>query len=129
MEMKINALNINSSIPTQNTSVDSSGVKPTQESSLSEGNKDSSRVSGIGNAQEDLSSSEQLEELSQKLNEQMKSLQANISFSFSSELNGLYIKVTDNETGDVIRQIPSEEAIRLQEYFKNAVGLLFNQES
>ncbi len=73
--------------------------------------------------------SAELEKLSDKLNEQMKSLQASIKFGFSNEIDVLYIKVIDEKTGEVIRQIPSEEAMRLQEYFKNAVGLLFNKES
>lgn len=80
-------------------------------------------------SEQGLSTSAQLEKLSDDLNEQMKSLKADIEFGFSNEIGGLYIKVTDPKTGEVIRQIPSEEALKLQEYFKNAVGLLFNKES
>lgn len=70
-----------------------------------------------------------LDSLSKKLNEQMEALGANIHFAFSDELKAMYIKVTEKSTGRVIRQIPSEEALKLMEHFRDVVGLIFNKES
>ncbi|UAA39490.1 flagellar protein FlaG [Paraneptunicella aestuarii] len=59
----------------------------------------------------------------------------NLNFSFSEESNRSVVKVTDSETGELIRQIPSEEVLRLSEKIRElqtdvgaAVGVLFNKE-
>ncbi|KGI55960.1 FlaG family protein [Campylobacter sp. MIT 97-5078] len=70
-----------------------------------------------------------LNQIAQNLNEQMKSLDTNIRFAYSDEIEGLYISVTEKDTGRVIRQIPSEEAMKMAEHFKNAIGLIFDKES
>lgn len=41
-----------------------------------------------------------------------------LSFSFDEESNRSIIKVTDAKSGDVIRQIPSEEVVKLSERIK-----------
>ena len=59
----------------------------------------------------------------------------NLNFSFDDEAQRSIVKVTDSETGDLIRQIPSEEVLRLSERIQNlqsdvdsTVGVLFNKE-
>ena len=59
----------------------------------------------------------------------------NLNFSFDDEAQRSIVKVTDSETGELIRQIPSEEVLRLSERIKNlqsdvgsTVGVLFNKE-
>lgn len=59
----------------------------------------------------------------------------NLNFSFDNEAQRSIVKVTDSETGELIRQIPSEEVLRLSERIKNlqsdvdsTVGVLFNKE-
>lgn len=37
--------------------------------------------------------------------------------------------VTEKSTGREIRQIPSEEAMRLAEYFRDVIGMIFDKES
>lgn len=41
----------------------------------------------------------------------------------------MYISVTEKSTGREIRQIPSEEAMRLAEYFRDVIGMIFDKES
>lgn len=59
----------------------------------------------------------------------------NLNFSFDNEAQRSIVKVTDSDTGELIRQIPSEEVLRLSERIKNlqsdvdsTVGVLFNKE-
>jgi len=59
----------------------------------------------------------------------------NLNFSFDDESQRSIVKVTDSETGELIRQIPSEEVLRLSERIQNlqsdvdsTVGVLFNKE-
>ncbi|MBK1971729.1 flagellar protein FlaG [Campylobacter sp. TTU-622] len=73
--------------------------------------------------------SEKLSEITKNLNEQMDSLNTNIRFAFNDKIGSMYISVTEKNTGREIRQIPSEEAMRLAEYFRDALGLIYNKES
>ncbi|TKX28620.1 flagellar biosynthesis protein FlaG [Campylobacter sp. MIT 12-8780] len=82
-----------------------------------------------GDSQNDqLAKDKDLNQIAQNLNEQMKSLDTNIRFAYSDKIEGLYISVTEKDTGRVIRQIPSEEAMKMAEHFKNAIGLIFDKE-
>lgn len=44
-------------------------------------------------------------------------------------ISSMYISVTEKSTGREIRQIPSEEAMRLAEYFRDVIGMIFDKES
>lgn len=77
----------------------------------------------------DKNMSERLNKLTDELNQQMDALNTNIKFGFNSEIDSMYIKVTEKNTGRVIRQIPSEEAMRLTAYLKDAIGVIFDKES
>ncbi|EAI8344790.1 flagellar protein FlaG [Campylobacter jejuni] len=73
--------------------------------------------------------SEKLADITKKLNEQMDSLDTNVRFGYSDKINSMYISVTEKSTGREIRQIPSEEAMRLAEYFRDVIGMIFDKES
>ncbi|EAJ1168751.1 flagellar protein FlaG [Campylobacter jejuni] len=69
------------------------------------------------------------ENITKKLNEQMDSLDTNVRFGYSDKIGSMYISVTEKSTGREIRQIPSEEAMRLAEYFRDVIGMIFDKES
>ncbi|EDP5677729.1 flagellar protein FlaG [Campylobacter jejuni] len=73
--------------------------------------------------------SEKLADITKKLNEQMDSLDTNVRFSYSDKIGSMYISVTEKSTAREIRQIPSEEAMRLAEYFRDVIGMIFDKES
>ena len=65
----------------------------------------------------------------------VQSQQRNLDFSFSPESNQPVVQVTDTETGELIRQIPSEEVLALSDRIRGlqsdvseAVGVLFSRE-
>ncbi|EKG0062887.1 flagella length regulator FlaG [Campylobacter jejuni] len=68
--------------------------------------------------------SEKLADITKKLNEQMDSLDTNVRFGYSDKIGSMYISVTEKSTG-----IPSEEAMRLAEYFRDVIGMIFDKES
>ncbi|MBZ7942318.1 FlaG family protein [Campylobacter molothri] len=70
-----------------------------------------------------------LADITNKLNEQMDSLDTNVRFGYSDKTGSMYISVTEKSTGREIRKIPSEEAMRLAEYFKDVIGMIFDKES
>lgn len=65
----------------------------------------------------------------------VQSQRRNLDFTFNQESNQSIVQVTDNETGELIRQIPSEEVLALSDRIKGlqsdlgeAVGVLFSRE-
>lgn len=51
-----------------------------------------------------------------RLNEAVQSMQRNLEFTVDESTGRTVVKVIDKETSEVIRQIPSEEAMRLAQY-------------
>lgn len=52
-----------------------------------------------------------------------------LSFSLDEEAGRLVIKITDAETGEVIRQIPPEEAVAIARSLEKLEGLLLPQQA
>lgn len=78
------------------------------------------------------------EEVSSAVNdiqEFIQNSQRSLNFSFNEDARRSVVSVTDVDTGDVIRQIPSEEVLQLAERIRelqsdvgSAVGVFFNRE-
>ncbi|MCG6542515.1 flagellar protein FlaG [Pseudomonas sp. KSR10] len=61
----------------------------------------------------------------EKLLAQMQSAQRDLSFSIDDSTGDLVVRVVDGESGTVVRQIPSEEILRLAERLDEMRSLLF----
>lgn len=66
----------------------------------------------------------------------LQSTNRQLSFSVDEKSDRQIVKVTDSESGEVIRQIPSEDVLALSERIKelqsdvgSAVGVLFNRQA
>ena len=70
-------------------------------------------------------SREEIEETVSEIGDFVQNIQRNLQFTVDDNSGETIIKVTDRETDDVIRQIPSEEVLKLQRYIKDAAGILF----
>lgn len=53
----------------------------------------------------------------------------NIQFQLDEDSGRMLVKVTERDSGEVIRQIPSEEAVRLAESLSEIRSLLFSAEA
>jgi len=71
----------------------------------------------------------ELAQLLDELNEQSRKEGRNLNFSMDDEVNRVVITVRQTETGEVIRQIPSEAVLRLAHNLKSIRGLLYNETS
>ncbi|WP_291493752.1 flagellar protein FlaG [Desulfurella sp.] len=69
-----------------------------------------------------------VKKLIQKLNDSISSLNDSVKFSYSEDAKGLIVKVIDSKTGQVIRQIPPEELIKLEASLAQSIGIIFNKE-
>ena len=58
-----------------------------------------------------------------------QSVSRDLNFSVDDGSGQVVVKVTDATSGDVIRQIPSEEALQLAESLSDARSLLFKAEA
>jgi len=51
----------------------------------------------------------------------------NLKFSVNKESGRIMVTVTDEATGEVIREIPPEEIVRFAEKFDEMVGMIFDK--
>ena len=68
-------------------------------------------------------------EATEKLNFQMEQLDAKVRFSYNDNLNLMIVQVKDAKTGELVSELPSKQAIKISEYFKESLGILFDKES
>ena len=87
--------------------------------------KDANELDGLSN--EDLT--RKTREVTDRLNYQMQQLDTNVRFAYNEKLNLMVVQVKDAKTGEEITQLPSKEAIKISEYFKESIGILFDKES
>jgi flagellar protein FlaG len=71
---------------------------------------------------------EEAKGLSEELNDYMDDLQTDLGFSIHEDLdNQIVVEIKNRETGELIKQIPTEEMLQIKEKMKELTGLLFDQ--
>jgi len=70
---------------------------------------------------------QQLTDIIESLNKQMESNNRNLGFAFDAKLGVHVITVSNTETGEVIRQIPSETVMRVAHKFDELKGLFHDK--
>lgn len=63
------------------------------------------------------------------LNKAMQQQAQNLEFSIDSDTDRVVVKVVDKSTHEVLRQIPSEEALQIAKALDQASGLLIRQKA
>jgi flagellar protein FlaG len=61
-----------------------------------------------------------------EINDALKSLNTHLQFSIDDSSKSIVVKLIDGDTGEVLRQIPADEVLRLRAYYRNHQGLLLN---
>jgi flagellar protein FlaG len=72
-------------------------------------------------------SKEKLDTIVSELNKEIKPISTDLSFGYSSDIDQLIVEVKNNLTGEVIRTLPSKEALNLAKKMKELVGLIFDK--
>lgn len=70
--------------------------------------------------------SEELEAAVKQMEQFFQSVHRNLEFSIDDKSGKVVVKVIATETGEVVRQLPSAEALKLADSLKNANSLLFD---
>lgn len=68
-----------------------------------------------------------VEAAAQQLNDFMKRNSIQLKFSVDGDTKEIVVKVVQKQTGKVIRQIPSEEALKIEKAFDSRQGLLVKE--
>lgn len=93
--------------------------------------KDDKQLSSAANAQEQRNAGEltmgELEEAVGQLNDVARLFNKQYSFSVDEDTNQYVIKIMDSDSGDVIRQIPPENLLKLSSRIGRMVGMFINQ--
>ena len=71
----------------------------------------------------------ELERLAESLSNFARSLNRDLSFSVHEASGRMVVKVLDGETKEVIRQIPSEEFLRISESLASSGAVLLDQQA
>lgn len=77
----------------------------------------------------DIPSMGQLGDAVKKINETMRNLGQNLEFTVDADSHRTVVKVVDQETKDVIRQIPSPEVLEIAKALDQLQGLLIKQKA
>ncbi len=138
--MEINASQVGQdfAVPRESITADSirtNRLTETEEASAQLETKDLSESADIKQQVPSEVSAEQIDTAVSQLNEFVQISSRQLNFSVDEGSNKQVVKVTDAESGKIIRQIPSEEILRLSERLQDlqtevgtAVGLLFNKQ-
>ncbi len=80
-------------------------------------------------ANEGLVAEQPLEQAVSSIEGFVQKITRDLDFSLDDSTGRMVVKVTDRASGDVVRQIPSEEALRLAENLEQVRSLLFSAEA
>jgi flagellar protein FlaG len=138
MDINTSQVGQNFAVPKAVVGPDTAQSKPSTQDALAAAQqqvKDLSASADINNENTIDVSPGQIETAVSQLSEFVQTSNRQLNFSVDEGSNKLVVKVTDAESGQVIRQIPSEEALKLSERLQDlqtevgtAVGLLFNKQ-
>lgn len=72
---------------------------------------------------------EELEQSVQDLNSLVQELQRELRFSVDDGSGEMVVKVVDRQTDELVRQIPTEEILKLRERLEAATGAIFQDKA
>lgn len=72
---------------------------------------------------------EAVEAAIREANRALEQSSTSIRFSTDPDTNGIVVRVTDEATGKVVRQIPTQEELIISSKLREMVGVLFNRQA
>jgi flagellar protein FlaG len=88
---------------------------------------ESRQRAGFGPIRFDSLKPDELRAVLESVGEAVESLNPNVQFRVDDSTGQLLTQIVDRDTGQVVRQIPTEEAVRALSRLNEFVGLLFDQ--
>ena len=85
------------------------------------------RADKVAEAEKSSMSTEQVQDMTETLNEYTEDIQTNLGFNIREELNNqIVVEIKNKQTDEVIKQVPPEELIEIKEKMGELVGLIFD---
>lgn len=81
----------------------------------------------IQNDQKSMQGQEDLEKVVKSLNDFLQPANTHIKFELHEELQEYYVTVVDNQTNEVVREIPSKKLLDIYAKMTDYMGLLFDK--
>ena len=114
-------------IPTPSSAAAPSAAVPAVNSpAVATGSKDSSSSSSSSSSSDSDSDSKKLKQAVQDIQKFVQSIKRNLEFSIDKTSGRVVVKVIATDTGEVVRQIPTEEVLKLADSLSTAGNVLFN---
>ncbi|XXF07502.1 flagellar protein FlaG [Pseudomonas sp. D1-3] len=126
MDIAINSL---SPVLAKPTGASVSGAYAGARASSEAGNDQSPTRQGQASAEDSEQIYEQVDNAVTSIQSFVQNIRRDLNFSVDDSTGRVVVKVTDRASGDVIRQLPSEEALRLAESLEEVRSLLFKAEA
>jgi flagellar protein FlaG len=79
------------------------------------------------NEQKERVSSEQIARAVREIQERLDALGTTLNFSLDEKTEDIVIHIRNKQSGEVVRQIPSEEMLALKAKLEDLMGILFDQ--
>lgn len=77
--------------------------------------------------QEEVDPSKAMESFKKMLEKLSRFFKTEAQFTIERELNMIIVKIKDIETGEIVRQIPPEVAVRIAKNLQELIGILFDE--
>ncbi len=74
-------------------------------------------------------SAEQTQKLASELNKALEQVDGNYSVSVDDESGMVIVRITDTETGDIVKQIPPQQVLDANVSVEKIIGLLVNDQA
>jgi flagellar protein FlaG len=115
--MGMNAIHLNGKLPPSSVEKQASDVPPTthQEQTTDK------RVEHVNY------SKEELEKTVQNMNKWLQSSSTHLQFRLHDKLNEYYVEIVNDQTNEVIRQIPSKKLMDVAAQMQEMIGLLVDE--
>jgi len=94
-------------------------------------NKDTNRVieletRDVKESKESVVKTNDLAKILEEVNDALKTLNIKRGYKFDKDLNRTIVSVIDTETDEIVKQIPTEDAIRLAKNINEVIGLFYD---
>ena len=84
---------------------------------------------GLQEGKQKEASEKELKKAVNEINDAFKSMNIQRQFVIDKNTEQVVVKILDTDKNEVIRQIPSEDALRISKNIKEMIGLLFDSKS
>jgi flagellar protein FlaG len=113
----------------QSITSSAAGLRPDtpQQPALARSEPGSAAAPSTGPAQPQQPDTRQLGTAVERINEQLRAAAQNIRFSIDEDTGKTIVRVVNSDSGELIRQIPSEEVLAVSRSLERLQGLLLRQ--